>query len=86
MAAKFCKRHYEAIAQVIQNLVVSDDEHDALGLAEVERVRQSIASDFADMLKADNGAFQRDRFLGACEVGRTGEFQKCCTTATDNKN
>jgi len=69
MAARFHKRHYQAIAEVIQNLVLSDDELNASGLAEVERVRQAIASDFATMLKADNGAFQRGRFMGACEPG-----------------
>lgn len=69
MAAKFRKRHYQKIAETIQNLVLSDDEHDALGLAEVERVRQSIASAFADMFKADNAAFQHGRFMGACEPG-----------------
>ena len=37
---KFCKRHYEAIATTIQNLVMSDDEHDEEGLAELEQRRQ----------------------------------------------
>ena len=69
MAAKFHKRHYQAIAEVIQNLAVSDDELDAAGLAEVERLRQSIATAFADMFKADNAAFQHGRFMGACEPG-----------------
>jgi hypothetical protein len=69
MAARFHKRHYQKIAEVIQGLVLSHGEHDALGLAEVERVRQSITSAFAEMFKADNAAFQRGRFMGACEPG-----------------
>jgi len=69
MAARFHKRHYQKIAEVIQGLVLSDDEHDACELQGIERLRQSIASAFADMFKADNAAFQHGRFMGACEPG-----------------
>ena len=67
--ARFCKKHYEMIAQAIQDLCLSDDELDECGLAEVEQLRQSIAGEFAAMFKADSGLFQRDRFLNACKPG-----------------
>jgi hypothetical protein len=69
MTTKFCKRHYECIAKVVQDLCLSHDEHDVCGLQDIECLRQSIASDFAAMFKADNAAFQRERFLRACQPG-----------------
>lgn len=65
----FNKRHYEAIALVIQDLTLSDDEHDELGLIEIEARRQAIAGEFANLFKSDNGAFDRNRFLHACKPG-----------------
>ena len=65
----FAKRHYEAIATVIQRLVLSEDEHDEFGLLEIEARRQAIAREFADLFAGDNGMFKRDRFMRACEPG-----------------
>jgi hypothetical protein len=66
---KFAKRHYEAIATVIQNLVLSDDELSGDELCELQRRRQCIAYEFADMFSRDNGQFKRDRFMYACQPG-----------------
>ena len=66
---RFAKRHYEAIATVIQHLTLSDDEHDEQGLAEIEARRQAIAREFANLFASDNGMFKRERFERACEPG-----------------
>jgi hypothetical protein len=66
---KFAKRHYEAIATVIQNLVLSDDELSGDELCELQRRRECIAYEFADMFASDNGQFQRDLFICACVPG-----------------
>ena len=66
---KFAKRHYEAIALVIQNLVYSDDELTDEELCELQRRRECIAYEFADMFARDNGEFKRDRFICACVPG-----------------
>jgi hypothetical protein len=66
---RFAKRHYEAIATVIQHLTLSDDEHDEQGLAEIKARRQAIAREFANLFASDNGMFKRDRFMCACEPG-----------------
>jgi len=66
---KFAKRHYEAIALVIQHLVLSDDEHSDEELVELEARRQAIAREFADLFAGDSGQFQRERFIRACEPG-----------------
>lgn len=54
----FQKRHYEAIAQVIQVLACGD-----------QSTRDYIAREFADMLQQDNPQFTRNRFLLACKPG-----------------
>jgi hypothetical protein len=69
MAARFHKKHYECIAQVVQDLCLSHDELNECQLQDIEHLRQSIASEFATMLKADSAAFQRERFLRACQPG-----------------
>ena len=56
----FQKRHYEAIATVIQNLNFTEDE--------LYR-RELIAQEFADMLKTDSPKFKYARFCRACEPG-----------------
>jgi tetrahydrodipicolinate N-succinyltransferase len=66
---KFARRQYEAIAQLIQEVVLSDDELNEEELVEVERRRRAIASQFADLFAGDNGQFQRERFIRACEPG-----------------
>ena len=66
---KFAKRHYEAIATVIQHLTLSDDELDEHGLAEIEARRQAIAREFANLFASDNGQFKRERFVRACVPG-----------------
>jgi hypothetical protein len=51
---------------VIQNLVLSDDEHDEEGLAELGARKQAIAGEFADLFAGDSGGFKRERFMRAC--------------------
>jgi hypothetical protein len=62
----FARRHYRVIAQIISDLSLSDDEHDDLGLIELEALRESVARQFADALKAGNANFNRDKFMAAC--------------------
>jgi hypothetical protein len=49
----FAREHYEAIAAVMQ----SAHDHNW----------QAICEKLADMLKADNRGFRRERFLKACQ-------------------
>ena len=55
----FNKRHYEAIALVIQSVPNDLDGH-AYNRAE-------YAKRFADMFARDNSRFLRERFLAACQ-------------------
>jgi hypothetical protein len=66
---KFAKRHYEALAQVIQSLALSHNELSNDELDELVSVRQGIANDFANMLAKDNPRFDRARFIQACIPG-----------------
>jgi hypothetical protein len=54
----FARRHYRAIAAIIADLSLSDDEHSECELAHLETLRRSIASQFAHALKADKPAFR----------------------------
>jgi hypothetical protein len=54
----FVREHYEAIATVMQ----SAHKHNW----------QAICEKLADMLKADNRGFRRERFLKACQPGANG--------------
>jgi len=68
MAAKFCKRHYEAIATAMQAVHPGDDETTDDYHVRLEMwgdVRAELAQAFA----LDNQAFQRGRFEQACEPG-----------------
>jgi hypothetical protein len=58
----FCKRHYEAIAQAIQDAKSCEDADTvkAIGIAE---------TGIAIMLGKDNPAFDADRFYRACVPG-----------------
>jgi hypothetical protein len=62
--AHFAKRHYEAIATVMQAEKPLPN-WDPNKHAQWELIRKSLA----DMLAADNGLFKRDRFIRACEPG-----------------
>ncbi len=66
MASKFQQRHYEALAQAIQDQKASYAGDGA-------ELRQNVMQDFAEELAArfarDNGLFNRDRFLRACQIG-----------------
>jgi hypothetical protein len=66
---RFYKRQYEAIAQVIQGLVLSHNELSEDELDELISIRHSIAGEFADMLGRDDPRFDRDRFIHACVPG-----------------
>ena len=52
---QFARHHYEAIAAAMQ----SAHKHNW----------QTICEKLADMLKADNSGFRRERFLKACQPG-----------------
>ena len=57
---KFAKRHYEAIAEAMQEAkrcAINDDQH--------KGIDRSI-SELADAFACDNGEFKRDRFVRAC--------------------
>ena len=50
MANKFSKRHYEAVAKVIDNMINGNSSPD------------NIIDDFAEMFAEDNERFDRARF------------------------
>lgn len=58
----FAKRHYEAIAEVIQTIATDNDKLDGLR-------RDVITRKFAELFARDNGQFHWDRFLRACRPG-----------------
>lgn len=74
----FRRQHYELVASSLQRICPDlpmdregyyDDagyEHDALGR---QLMWDDIRAELADMFKADNSAFDRDRFLFACKPG-----------------
>jgi hypothetical protein len=63
---KFAKRHYEAIAQAMQEAMrYARDLDDDLAPGAI----QIAVDELADTFAADNGQFQRDRFIRACEPG-----------------
>lgn len=64
--SKFNKRHYEAIARVMQSTCTTDGADD--DEASVYRWHV-IRGTLADMFARDNGLFKRDRFERACEPG-----------------
>lgn len=67
MSSKFCKRHYEAIAEAMQEAFRYADIEDNTGK---QRIGVKIAQRYlVDMLSCDNGSFKRDRFIRACEPG-----------------
>ena len=62
--AHFAKRHYEAIAQILQ------DNKPNVGLTDPSLVMwNSISCSLADLFGRDNPLFKRDRFYRACEPG-----------------
>ena len=58
---KFAKRHYEAIAQAMQ-----DARRRANGSNDPIAV---VVDELADTFASDNGMFKRERFKRACEPG-----------------
>ncbi len=58
---KFAKRHYEAIAEAIQ-----EARRRANGSYDPITV---VVDEIADTFAGDNGMFKRDRFIRACEPG-----------------
>lgn len=61
---KFQQRHYEAIAETMQQ-TYSDDSGDGGGADTWSFIVESLA----DMFASDSPKFQRDRFIRACEPG-----------------
>lgn len=62
--AKFAKRHYEAIATAMQE-ACPDPSWDANKRAQWDVCVSRLADTFA----RDNGRFNRNRFIAACEPG-----------------
>lgn len=62
MRNRFAKRHYEAIAEAMQEvrLHVRSTPQDQIECA---------VNILADLFASDNGQFKRDRFVRACEPG-----------------
>lgn len=61
--SQFEKRHYQTIAQVLQDTAPRE------GTAEVLEHHMSVIKEFADMFGRDNGNFKRDLFVRACVPG-----------------
>lgn len=61
--AKFAKRHYEAIAEAMQETIRGCNSSEQVAIA--WRAIGEVARVFA----SDNCQFDRDRFLRACEPG-----------------
>jgi hypothetical protein len=59
---KFAKRHYEAIAQAMQDARM----HVRCNGSEQ---MECVVNCLADMFAGDNGQFRRERFKRACEIG-----------------
>lgn len=59
----FAKRHYEAVALVLQKCKPQD------GYTRETVNWQHIRNELADMFARDNGQFKRDRFERACHPG-----------------
>jgi hypothetical protein len=61
--SKFAKRHYEATAEAMQWAVRSStNKNETVGV-------WKAIGEMAGMFKSDNGAFDRERFLKACQPG-----------------
>lgn len=60
----FAKRHYEAIATAMQEAI----KFDATSSTEVAAMYK-VTNALADTFKRDNGAFDRERFIRACQPG-----------------
>jgi hypothetical protein len=58
----FCKRHYEAIAQAMQDAQLNQPEEAKRGVARA-------VGTLADLFARDNDLFKRDRFERACMPG-----------------
>jgi hypothetical protein len=63
MRNKFAKRHYEAIAEAMQEAKRTTQSD-----RELKGVIYAI-NELADVFAQDNGMFKRDRFYCACQVG-----------------
>ena len=73
MAAKFQQRHYEAIAEVLQEALTyainrSTDTHSALGTESQTGVHM-VRNLLTDLFEEDNNLFDIDRFERACQPG-----------------
>lgn len=64
--SKFAKRHYEAIAEAMQEACPRSREPD---LSAREQQWRFTVEALADTFAGDNGMFKRDRFERACQPG-----------------
>jgi len=65
--AKFAKRHYEAIAETLQE--VNPDRFVSTRIPERRVEFANTVRALADLFARDNGRFNRNRFIAACEPG-----------------
>jgi hypothetical protein len=61
--SKFNRRHYEAVARAMQSALL-------------DRSAYAAVRELADMFAKDNSAFDRDRFIQACEPGANLKARK----------
>jgi hypothetical protein len=71
MANNFHKRHYERVAEAIQEATrvvrAKHDDWNEHGAA-VQAI-DAVIAELADVFAGDNGQFKRDRFVRACVPG-----------------
>lgn len=65
----FAKRHYEAIALVLQDTQPPKENAGLLGYDDQVSQWENCRDALADMFRRDNQRFQYDRFIAACECG-----------------
>lgn len=67
--SKFAKRHYEVIAQAMQDAYPKDGAIDVLAW-------HSAVVSLSEAFARDNGQFKRDRFIWACQPGANVRARK----------
>ena len=66
---KFSKRHYEAIATVMQDMHRQATSDNVVSEVEQTDLAFHVCEEFAALFERDNSVFKRGRFLLACIPG-----------------
>jgi hypothetical protein len=77
--AQFSKRHYQAIAQVMQDSRIEQEQfglHDSKQQSAVNDAMEVVCDELADMFFDDNPLFKRDLFMQACQPGANVRARK----------